>query len=97
MMDHLPDRTLVLDFKNVLYIDSSGADTLMDLHRACRKRDVYLVTCGLLFQPLDILRRCGFVAALGEANIANTMPQALEIALTYGIAPPASNPNTPER
>ena len=57
IQDHLPKRVLVLDLKNVIYIDSSGVDTLADLARACKKQGVSLVLCGLVHQPFDIVRR----------------------------------------
>jgi SulP family sulfate permease len=58
--DHLPGDVLVVDLKNVIYIDSSGADSLMNLARTCRKRNVRLIVCGLRHQPLDMAKRCGF-------------------------------------
>jgi SulP family sulfate permease len=57
--DHLPGEVLVVDLKNVIYIDSSGADSLMNLARTCRKRNVRLIVCGLRHQPLDMAKRCG--------------------------------------
>lgn len=68
LQDHLPSAVLLLDLKNVIYIDSSGADTLNDLARACTKNGVRLVVCGLSHQPLDITQRCGFAALVGPAN-----------------------------
>ena len=65
IQDNLPARVLVLDLKNVIYIDSSGADTLSDLARACNKNGVRLLLCGLIHQPLDITRRCGLVDRVG--------------------------------
>ena len=65
IQDTLPERVLVLDLKNVIYIDSSGADTLMDLARACGKSNVRLLLCGLMHQPLDIGQRCGLVDRVG--------------------------------
>ena len=87
--DHLPARTLVLDFKNVMYIDSSGADTVLDLVRACQKQGVRFIACGLAFQPKDILQRCGMVAALADGNLFDTLADALAAA-THD-APPAPN------
>jgi SulP family sulfate permease len=69
LQDHLPSGTLLLDLKNVIYVDSSGADSLNDLARACHKNQVRLLICGLMHQPLDIARRCGFVASVGDAHI----------------------------
>ncbi|MDE2417567.1 MAG: STAS domain-containing protein [Burkholderiales bacterium] len=81
MEDHLPARVLVLDFKNVIYIDSSGADTVRDLMRTCHKRGVRLIACGLDFQPKDILLRAGVLEALGSDNVCARLPQALELAV----------------
>jgi len=77
MEDHLPSETLLLDFKNVIYTDTSGADTLMDLVYSCEKRRVRLMVCGLNFQPHDILKRCGFVNRLGPNNQFATLALAL--------------------
>ena len=69
IQDHLPQRVLVLDLKNVIYIDSSGADTLIDLARACNKNGVRLLLCGLIHQPLDIATRCGLVHRVGTEQL----------------------------
>lgn len=64
MESHLPSDCLVLDLKNVIYIDSSGADSLMDLARSCQQAGCRLILCGLQHQPLDIAQRCGLLAQL---------------------------------
>jgi SulP family sulfate permease len=78
LADHLPERTLLLDLKNVIYVDSSGADSLNDLARACHKNRVRLVICGLMHQPLDIARRCGFTGAVGNENIHPDVASAIQ-------------------
>ena len=78
LQDHLPERTLLLDLKNVIYVDSSGADSLNDLARACAKNRVRLVVCGLMHQPLDIAQRCGFVGSVGAANIYPNVASAIQ-------------------
>jgi len=67
--DRLPRRCLVVDFKNVIYIDSSGADSLLDLAHACTAKGVRLVVCGLAHQPLDIARRSGFLARIPATDV----------------------------
>ncbi len=62
--DHVQTPVLVLDLKNVIYIDSSGADALRHLADTCRKKQVQLIVCGLSHQPLDIARRSGLVEQL---------------------------------
>ena len=54
--------TLVLDLKNLIYMDTTGADALTTLARQCAKKGVKLVLIGLAHQPLDIARRTGLSA-----------------------------------
>ena len=78
--DSLPDHTVVLDLKNVIYVDSSGVDTLMDLARTCQKKGVRLIVCGLMHQPLDIARRSGLLDLLPgplEPDLARGLDTAL--------------------
>jgi SulP family sulfate permease len=81
MEDHLPAQALVLDLKNLIYIDTSGADTLMALARNCRKKQVRLVLCGLDHQPLEMLQRCGLVPQLPEHDLRPDLAQGLASAL----------------
>jgi SulP family sulfate permease len=78
--DKLPEQTLVLDLKNLIYIDSSGADALMDLAHICHKKQVRLIVCGLNHQPLDIARRTGFLAMVGQ-NVLPDYESGLDAAL----------------
>ena len=77
----MPAHTLVLDLKNLIYVDSSGADSLMNLVRTCRKRGVRLVICGLDHQPLDIASRCGFTEAVPASDQFPTLARALAAAV----------------
>ena len=78
--DKLPEQTLVLDLKNLIYIDSSGADALMDMAHICHKKQVRLIVCGLNHQPLDIARRTGFLAMVGQ-NVLPDYESGLDAAL----------------
>ena len=78
LQDHLPASTLLLDLKNVIYVDSSGADSLSDLARACHRNGVHLHISGLMHQPLDIAQRCGFVDAVGSGHIHPNLASAVQ-------------------
>ncbi len=71
--DHLPEHTLVLDLKNVIYVDSTGAEALENLVSTCRKRGVRLIVSGLMNQPLDIARRTGLLQML-QAHSGDLQP-----------------------
>ena len=59
--DELPQKAVVLDLKNLIYIDSSGADALVALAQVCQKKHVRLIICGLNHQPMDIAKRTGLL------------------------------------
>jgi len=77
---HLSAPVLVLDFKNVIYVDSSGADTLLDLLHACRKSGTRLILCGLQHQPLDIARRCHLLEQLPPTDLCPDLVSGLRAA-----------------
>ena len=79
--DKLPAAALVLDLKNVIYVDSSGADALVSLSRKCLKSHTRLMICGLAHQPLEILQRSGFNRSLGEQAFFPTLASGLEEAV----------------
>jgi SulP family sulfate permease len=78
--DQLDKPVLVLDLKNLIYVDSSGADALMNLIHTCRRKQVHLVVCGLMHQPLDIARRSGLLLHL-EGRLEPDLPSGLAHAL----------------
>lgn len=91
LRDQLPGHTLVLDLKNVIYVDSSGADTLNDLARSCQKNGVCLRVSGLGHQPLDIAQRSGLLGLVGPEQLHPDLTSALAATRTAmgvaGVAP----------
>ena len=79
--DDLPQKALILDLKNLIYIDSSGADALMALAQVCQKREVRLIICGLNHQPRDIAMRTGLHGLLGK-DFKSDWAAGLETALS---------------
>jgi SulP family sulfate permease len=78
--DNLPQKAVVLDLKNLIYIDSSGADALVALAQICQKNHVRLMVCGLNHQPLDIATRTGLLN-LVDKHVWPDWPAAIEVAL----------------
>jgi len=62
-------RAVVLDLHRLVQLDTSGLDALRQLHRALQRREVALVLADVNEQPLSLIRRSGFEAELGAANI----------------------------
>ncbi len=64
--ENLPSQTLLLDLKNVIYVDTSGMDTILELAHLCKLRNVRLIICGLGHQPLGMAERSGFLETLSK-------------------------------
>jgi SulP family sulfate permease len=79
--EQLPSQALVLDLKNLIYVDSSGADALLALVRTCKKKNICLIMCGLDHQPLDMAQRCGLLNALPDTALMPDLKQGLSLAL----------------
>jgi sulfate permease, SulP family len=84
--DDLPTQALVLDLKNVIYMDSSGVETLQDLARACQAAKVRLLVCGLSHQPLDIAKRAGLMQQLQANDFCADVAQGLAKAVAVAVA-----------
>ena len=84
--DQINTPTLVLDLKNVIYIDSSGADAMMNLVETCRKKQVHLIVCGLTHQPLDMARRSGLVEHL-RAHLQPDLSSSIGLAVSLSADP----------
>jgi SulP family sulfate permease len=77
---NLPSQTLVLDLKNLIYMDSSGADALEGLVRTAHKRGVRLILCGLAHQPLEMAQRSGLQQLVGAENLPPTLAEGVHAA-----------------
>jgi sulfate permease, SulP family len=75
--DKLPTHALVLDLKNVIYLDPTGVDALSSLVRKCRKQHVRLIICGLAHQPLDMAQRDDFLYELPAEDFCPTLAAGL--------------------
>lgn len=69
-------RALVLEMHRLISLDTSGLDALEQLHKALDKRGIALVLANVNEQPLSLIRRGGFEAAIGPENIVPTLEEA---------------------
>ena len=76
-------RAVVLEMHRLIMIDTSGIDALQQLHRGFKRAGIALVLANVNAQPLGLIRRSGFEAALGAGQIVPTVADAVQ-----GLAPP---------
>jgi SulP family sulfate permease len=77
---NLPSQTLLLDLKNVIYIDTSGMDTIMELAHLCKIRNIRLIICGLAHQPLEMAERSEFITSLPQDSLYPDLTSGIEAA-----------------
>ena len=82
MEDNIPAKALVLDLKNVIYLDPTGADALASLVRKCNKHQVHLLVCGLAQQPLEMAKRSGLLKTLSTNMLYPDLASGLHEACT---------------
>ena len=73
MLIDMPSRALVLDFSSVIYIDSSGEESLEELLETYHDKGVPILVYGLRQQPWDMLTRTGWLKRLGKENVLKEM------------------------
>lgn len=89
LLDHKqePMSVLILEMHQVISLDTTGLDSLQTLHRKLGDEHRHLVIAGLTEQPASIIRRSGFLAAMGEANVVRDLPAAVARARELAAAP----------
>lgn len=78
----LPSKALVLDMKNVIYIDVSGMDALLELESVCKSKGIKLVICGLAHQPYDMAVRGGLCDRVPQDCIQPDLQQGISTAIS---------------
>ena len=73
LQTNLPKRALVLDFSSLIYVDSSGAESLDELLEVYQEKNVPIYIYGLRKQPLEILSRVGWLNQLGAAHLCDDL------------------------
>ena len=77
-------RVVVLDMQRLVLMDSSGLAAMEQMQRTLKRQGMALVLANVTEQPLAMVRRSGFEAALGAENI---VPNVAAAAQGIGPAP----------
>jgi SulP family sulfate permease len=80
--NELPSKVLILDLKNVIYIDVSGMDAVLELEAVCKTRNVKLMICGLAHQPYEMATRAGLLERLPIDCIYPDLQQGIARAIS---------------
>lgn len=72
-----PSKVLILKMNQLISMDTTGLDALETVHRDLQKRGCTLILCGANDQPLDLMRRTGFIERLGKENCFDDALEAI--------------------
>ncbi|MFJ7565680.1 SulP family inorganic anion transporter [Herminiimonas sp. NPDC097707] len=73
----IPEQALILELHQLINLDATGLDALETVRKTLQKKGSQLILCGPNRQPLDLMRRSGFLARLGPQNCLDNLPDAL--------------------
>ena len=74
------DRVVILRMRNVPALDASAMRSLEAIHRVCEEKEMTLILSHVNEQPFTVMKKAGFVDAVGEKNFAENIDAALEMA-----------------
>eukprot|EP01114_Cavostelium_apophysatum_P000938 TRINITY_DN10816_c0_g1_i1.p1 TRINITY_DN10816_c0_g1~~TRINITY_DN10816_c0_g1_i1.p1 ORF type:complete len:518 (+),score=66.75 TRINITY_DN10816_c0_g1_i1:133-1554(+) len=75
---------IIIDCKNVLYIDSSASRILLEMVEEWKRKDIMLCLAKLRHEPKEILFKSGVVQTLGADRIFAKLNEALHYCLAKG-------------
>jgi len=76
-IDELP-KVMILRMNLVTAIDATGLNALESIVERLKHRGGTVILSGIHHQPLDMLRKAGFIDVIGRANFCATFDESLE-------------------
>jgi len=74
------DKAVILRMRNVPALDASAMRSLEAIQRVCAEKEMTLILSHVNEQPLSVMKKAGFVDAVGEKTFAENIDAALEMA-----------------
>jgi SulP family sulfate permease len=85
-----PPDVVILEMHQVINMDNTALDALEHLHEQIARPGCRLILVAPNDQPLNMMRRGGFIERLGKQNVFGTLDDALD-ALVESAAPSAAS------
>lgn len=74
----VPPRILIVKMSKVPFMDATAYHSLKILYDFCRKNHTKVIILKIQEQPLNVLKKYGFVETMGEKNFCDTVDGAIE-------------------
>ena len=73
-------RSMILRMGGVTSIDASAMENLEFLNSSCKKQNVWLIFSHVREQPMSVMKKAGFIKAVGLENFVPDIDDALRLA-----------------
>lgn len=73
-------RSMILRMGGVTSIDASAMENLEFLNSSCKKQNVRLIFSHVREQPMSVMKKAGFIKAVGSENFVPDIDDALRLA-----------------
>jgi sulfate permease, SulP family len=74
----VPTKILIVKMSKVPFMDATAYHSFEMLYDICRKHHTKLIILKIQEQPLEMLKKYGFVDTLGEKNFCDTVEEAID-------------------
>lgn len=74
----VPSKVLIIKMSKVPFMDSTAYHSFEMLYNICQKHHTRLIILKIKNQPLEMLKKYGFVDMIGENNFCSTVDEAIE-------------------
>ncbi|PRC92853.1 SulP family inorganic anion transporter [Solimicrobium silvestre] len=74
----IPPEIVILELHQLINMDTTGLDGLQTLQHTLEKYQSQLLLCGTNSQPLDLMRRGGFIDKIGAENCLFDLNHAIQ-------------------
>jgi SulP family sulfate permease len=74
----IPPKIIILELHQLINIDTTGLDALKSMLHTLELHQSQLIVCAANPQPLDLMRRTGFIDQIGKENCVADLDQAIQ-------------------
>ncbi len=74
----IPPKIIILELHQLINMDTTGLDALHSMLHTLELHQSQLILCGANPQPLDLMRRAGFIDRIGKNNCTVDLDQAIQ-------------------
>ena len=71
------EDVVIIRMRAVPALDATAYQTFMNIYNICKKNEITLILSHVNEQPMQVLKKAGFVNLIGKENICKNIDEAL--------------------